>query len=158
MGSGIKILHRGGIRDLSPGIWDITTGGIGISSVFHGIRDQAVLDNNKNHNALFRLLRGFLKLYCYFEILFHRVFHGISQVFGLMKGQYWSVTQSLITFPGQFDFQLQADKVDAQPDQVQDLSRTSPSGKEKVNDVFFLVNNRVCRCWTISFLQHHLKF
>ena len=34
-------------------------------------------------------------------------------------------------------YKLKTDKVDAQPDQAQDLSRTSPSGKEKVHDVLF---------------------
>ena len=34
-------------------------------------------------------------------------------------------------------YKLETDKVDAQPDQVQDLRRTSPSGKEKVHDVLF---------------------
>ena len=85
---------------------------------------------------LFRLCQGSLKLYCYFEICFHIVFHGISLVFGLMKGQYCLVTQSLITFPD-LTYKLETDKVDAQPDQAQDLSRTSRSGKEKVHDVLF---------------------
>ena len=47
--------------------------------------DQGSGCNNKN--MLFGLSQGSLKLYCYFEISFHTVFHGISLVFGFMNGQ-----------------------------------------------------------------------
>ena len=39
MGSGIKVLQEGGIRDHSLGIRDHGLG-VGISAVFHRIRDQ----------------------------------------------------------------------------------------------------------------------
>ena len=64
MGSGIKGLQRCGIRDHSPGS-GITARGIGISSVFHGIRDQAVLDNNEDRDQgseFLSLLRSEIKI------------------------------------------------------------------------------------------------
>ena len=53
-----------------------------------------------------------------------------------MKGQYWLVTQSLLTFP-KFALQLKAAKVDAQPDQAQDLSRTSRLPEKKKGTMYF---------------------
>ena len=85
MGSGIKGLHRGGIRDLSPGIWDHNRWDRD-QQCCHGIRDQAVTIKITKYS-----IRAFTGI-CYFEISFHTVFHGISLVFGFMNGQYWLVT------------------------------------------------------------------
>ena len=58
MGSGIKGLHKGEIRDHSPGIWNHNRWDRDLQC-FHGIRDQAVLDNNKNHKIRYSGFTGF---------------------------------------------------------------------------------------------------
>ena len=60
MGSGIKGLHRGGIRYHSLGIWDHNWWDQD-QQRFHGIRDQAVLNNNKNHKIRYSGFTGVFK-------------------------------------------------------------------------------------------------
>ena len=77
MGSGIKGLNRGGIRDHSPGIWDHNPWDRD-QQCLHGIRDHSVLHNNKNPIKLtkraFQALSGIFKVLVLFS---NFVFHGI---------------------------------------------------------------------------------
>ena len=70
MGSGIKGLKKGGIRDHSQGS-GITTPAIGISGVFHWIRDQAFWITKGIHD-----LTGFLSC-LKFYVPFHTAVLGI---------------------------------------------------------------------------------
>ena len=64
MGSGIKGLKKGGIWDHSPGS-GITTPGIGISGVFHWIRDQAFWITKGIHDAHLKVIPLFCMAHPY---------------------------------------------------------------------------------------------
>ena len=77
MGSGVKDLNRGGIRDHSPGIWDHNPWDRD-QQCLHGIRDHSVLHNNKNPTKItkraFQALSGIFKVLVLFSDFVFMVF------------------------------------------------------------------------------------
>ena len=73
MGSGIKGLNRGGIRDHSSGIWDHNPWDRD-QQCLHGIRNHSVLHNNKNHKNHKTRVSGFIWDFQSFSAIFRFCF------------------------------------------------------------------------------------